>query len=151
MSWQHRLHHCSFHTSSFFILASRQVGAVIVNRVRLLLTATLLMPIHFELLGSFLPLSASPERWFWLGSSGLVRLVLGEAFLFQAFIWIGPRLSMLMMSLASVFATIFAWFLLGEILYLWQIIGILLTIGGIIWVVQERGGAINLTATNPNH
>lgn len=79
-------------TSSFFTLAGRQVEAVIVNRVRLLLAAILLMLIHFMLLGSFLPLSATPERWFWLGLSGIVGLVLGDSFLFQAFIWIGPRL-----------------------------------------------------------
>lgn len=139
----------SAYTVELTALAGRQVGAVIVNRVRLLLSTTLLMLLHYVQLGSFLPISATPECWLWLGMSGIVGLVVGDAFLFQAFIWIELRLSMLMMSLAPVLATILVWSLLDEILNVCQIFGILLTLSGIIWVIQERGKPVRLTATNP--
>lgn len=134
-----------------FTLAGRQVGAVIVNRTRLFLAMIVLMVIHFIFLGSLLPIDASPRHWFWLGLSGIVGLVLGDAFLFQAFIWIGPRLSMLMMSLAPVIATILAWSFLSETLSIWQITGILITISGIALVVMERGGSSKVSSINPNH
>jgi drug/metabolite transporter (DMT)-like permease len=138
-------------TSTLFTLAGRQVGAIVVNRTRLLLAVLVLMLIHLTFLGRLLPLDASYEHWIWLGLSGIVGLVLGDAFLFQAFIWIGPRLSMLMMSLAPVSATLLAWFFLNETLSGWQITGILITISGIVWVVLERGETARMNSANPNH
>lgn len=123
-----------------FTLAGRRVGSGVVNRTRLILAVFLLALTHWILLGTLLPLDADPIRWFWLALSGLVGLVLGDAFLFQAFVWIGPRLSMLMMSLAPVIASLVAWIFLGERLTPLQIFGMLLVLGGIAWVVLERNG-----------
>ncbi len=90
-----------------------------------------------------MPLNAAPQRWFWLSLSGVVGLVLGDILLFQAFIWIGPRLSMLMMSLAPVIASLQAWIFLGETLTAGQIFGILIVLGGIAWVVLEANETQN--------
>jgi drug/metabolite transporter (DMT)-like permease len=138
-------------TSILFTIAGRQVGAIIVNRTRLLLAVLVLMVIHFSIHGRLLPIDAPVERWIWLSLSGIVGLVLGDAFLFQAFIWIGPRLSMLMMSLAPVIATLLAWFFLDETLMTIQIVGILVTVGGIALVVLERAGSASKNSQNPNH
>lgn len=123
-----------------FTLAGRRVGSAVVNRTRLIFAVILLVLTHWFVLGSLLPLSADPKRWFWLALSGIVGLVVGDAFLFQAFVWIGPRLSMLMMSLAPVIAALVAWIFLGEQLTTGQIFGMLLVLGGIAWVVLERNG-----------
>lgn len=131
-------------TSTLFTLAARQVGSLVVNRTRLLLAIVFLSLAHL-VIGVPLPVNASGERWFWLGLSGVIGLVLGDAFLFQAFIWIGPRLSMLMMSLAPVLATLLAWLFLAEILTALQIGGILVTLSGIIWVILERRGRVQLS------
>jgi len=125
--------------STAFTAAGRRIGSLVVNRTRLVLAVTFLSITHWVLLGSPLPTNATSDQWFWFGLSGFVGLVLGDIFLFQAFVLIGPRLSMLMMSLAPVLATLQAWAFLGEILSGWQIFGILLTVGGIGWVVMERG------------
>jgi drug/metabolite transporter (DMT)-like permease len=129
--------------STMFTLAGRKVGSMVLNRARLVLAVLLLGLTHWLTQGEVLPLSAEPERWFWLGASGFVGLVLGDIFLFQAFIWIGPRLSMLMMSLAPVLAALLAWLFLGESLTFHQIFGILVTLGGVLWVVIERNGSRN--------
>jgi drug/metabolite transporter (DMT)-like permease len=127
-------------TSTLFTFAGQKVGSAVVNRTRLILAVLLLTLIHWFILGSLLPLEAEPQRWLWLGLSGIVGLVLGDTFLFQSFVWIGPRLSMLMMSLAPVIAALVAWIFLDEKLSLGQIAGIALTLAGIAWVVLERGG-----------
>jgi len=116
---------------------------MVVNRARLAMGVVFLSVTHWAALGSPLPLHAEPERWLWLGLSGIAGLVLGDIFLFRAFISIGPRLSMLMMSLAPVIATIQAWIFLGEIISTGQTAGILITLGGITWVVMERNGENN--------
>ncbi len=125
-------------TSTLFTFAGRQLSSVIVNRTRLVLAVLLLMLTHWVMLGRPFPLDAEPERWLWLGLSGVVGLALGDAFLFQAFVWVGPRISMLMMSLAPVLAALMGWVWLGEQLSGAQMLGILLTVGGVAWVISER-------------
>jgi drug/metabolite transporter (DMT)-like permease len=125
-------------TSTFFTLAGRRVGSLVLNRLRLLVAFTLLALAHWWFLGSLLPLGAEPNRWFWLAISGVVGLVIGDAFLFQAFIWIGPRLSMLLMSLAPIIAALLAWIFFGETLSLAQLLGVAVTLAGVAWVVLER-------------
>jgi drug/metabolite transporter (DMT)-like permease len=124
--------------SVLFTFAGRRLGSPLVNRVRLLVALLMIMLMHLIATGQLLPLNAAPERWFWLGLSGLIGFVLGDAALFQGFVMVGPRLSMLMMALAPVIATVLGWAFLGEILSEIELLGIALTVSGIIWVVLER-------------
>jgi len=137
-------------TSTQFTLAGRQVGSLVVNRTRLVLAIMLLTFAHL-LLNIPLPFFADSYRWMWLGSSGIVGLVVGDAFLFQSFVWIGPRLAMLLMSLAPILASIIAWLFLKENLSILQIAAILITISGIAWVILERNSTTNALADNPNY
>jgi len=121
-------------TSTLFTLGGRQVGSAVLNRVRLLLAILLLLAAHL-ILRQPLPMDISTDRLFWLSLSGMVGLALGDAFLFRAFVLVGPRISMLVMSLAPVIGAVLAWWFLGERLSAGQIFGVLLTLGGIAWVV----------------
>ncbi len=132
--------------STFLTLAGRRIGPMVLNRTRLIVAIVLLSLTHWITLGTLLPWNAEPHRWLWLGLSGVVGLVIGDIFLFQAFVWIGPRLAMLMMSLAPVIAAFLAWVFLGERMALLEIVGVALTLGGVAWVVLERNG----TETNLN-
>lgn len=124
--------------SALFTLAGREVGSVVVNRLRLVIASLLLMAAQWIFLGTPWPVGVELDRWIWLGLSGIVGLVLGDAFLFQAFVLVGPRISMLMMSLAPILAAFIAWIFLGEALTFWQIMGIILTLIGVMWVVLEK-------------
>lgn len=129
---------CWSFTSTFFTLGGRLVGSVVVNRLRLLLAIVFLVITHWLFLGQPFPTSVGLERWMWLGLSGIIGLVLGDALLFQAFVMIGPRLSMLLMSLVPVISTFFAWLFLGETLSGQQLLAVFITVGGIAWVVSDR-------------
>ncbi len=128
-------------TSTLFTQAGRRVGSVVVNRARLLLAAAFLTLAHAAIYGEIFPLHATPMQWLWLSASGVVGLVLGDALLFQAFVWIGPRISMLLMSLAPLMAAVISWFALDERLNGMQILGIGLALGGVALVIQDRGNA----------
>lgn len=125
-------------TAIFFTMAGQKIGSVMVNRIRLLIALAWLLIFHWFIFGTPLPLSAEPERWFWLGISGVVGLVLGDSFLFQSYLWVGPRLGMLMMSLAPVLSALLALVFLGEDLILLQWLGIILAVAGIGSVVMDR-------------
>ncbi len=131
---------CWSFTSTFFTLAGRRVGSMVVNRTRLALAVLFLLLTHWIMLGTIFPWHAPPERWLWLGLSGILGLVIGDALLFQSFIWLGPRLAMLIMSLAPVISTLFAWVLLGERLAIWQLAAIAITVAGVASVILDQGG-----------
>ena len=121
-----------------FTLAGRRVGSEVVNRVRLVLAVLYLSLAHLLLHGELWPVHAEPFRWGWLGLSGVIGLVIGDACLFQAFLFIGPRRAMLLMTLVPVISTLLAWGWLGETLRPAEVGAVLLTVGGIAWVVAER-------------
>jgi drug/metabolite transporter (DMT)-like permease len=126
-------------TSVFFTLSGRQVGSAVVNRIRLLLAVIITALTHLVLTGYLLPLDAEPWRWGYMSLSGLIGFLIGDAFLFQAFVMIGPRLSMLIMALAPVFSTVLGWVLLHEVLTGRELAGIGLAVVGVALVVSDRG------------
>jgi drug/metabolite transporter (DMT)-like permease len=125
-------------TAIIFAQASRRVGSQISNRVRLVMALIYLLIINLILFGQPLPIGAGIERWVWLSLSGVIGLALGDMFLFRTYEHIGPRLGMLLLSLAPVIGALLAWLLFGETLRLGQIAGIALTLSGIVWVVGTR-------------
>ena len=123
--------------SVLFTFGGRVVGTSILNRIRLSLALLFTMILHQILVGRFYPVDTPPDTFFWMAVSGIVGFVIGDAFLFQGFVMVGPRLSMLMMSLAPVLSTIMAWVFLKEGLGLTEIAGIIITMVGIAIVVGE--------------
>jgi drug/metabolite transporter (DMT)-like permease len=67
-----------------------------------------------------------------------VGFVLGDAALFQAFITIGTRLTMLVFAINPVIGSLLARAFLDERLTEWQIVGMIVTIAGVAWVVSEQ-------------
>lgn len=128
---------CWSFTSIQLTLASQRIGSEVVNRARLALAVLCLSIAHLLLHGAVWPIQAEPFRWAWLGLSGTIGLVVGDACLFQAFVYIGPRRSMLLMTLVPVIGALLAWTWLGETLQPLEIAAVLLTVGGIAWVVLE--------------
>jgi drug/metabolite transporter (DMT)-like permease len=122
----------------YFTLAGKLVGSVIVNRTRLVIALVYLLVAHTIFTGSILPLDASPDRWLWLSLSGVIGFVLGDAALFQAFLVIGTRLTMLIFALNPVIAALLAWLFMGESLTGTQILGMAITLAGVSWVLFER-------------
>ncbi len=118
--------------------AVTQVGSVVLNRARIVFALIYLLILNAILFGEPVPIEASAIHWRWLALSGIIGLAIGDIFLFQSYLSIGPRLGSLIFSLSTVFGVVEAWIFLGERLHPAQILGILLALGGIIWVIAER-------------
>ncbi len=142
---------CWSASAVFFGVASRRVGSLVVNRTRLVLASIFLVTTHILVFRSIVPLDAPPERWLWLGLSGIVGLTIGDALLFQAFIDIGPRLGMLLLSTAPVLSALLAWAFLGEGISWMAWTGILVTVGGVVWVVLGRDRSSGAPAPTPRY
>lgn len=122
----------------FFSYSGRLVGSDVVNRSRLLFAICFLTLTHWFVQGTFFPVDVEPFRIFWFAISSILGLVLGDTFLFRAFVLIGPRLSTLLMSTVPIFSVLFGWLLFGETITRVELAGVLLAVGGVAWVVTER-------------
>jgi drug/metabolite transporter (DMT)-like permease len=125
-------------TAVFFSHSGRLVGSDVVNRSRRLFAMLFISITHLLLVGTIFPFEAEPYRWGWLALSSVLGLVLGDTFLFRAYVLVGPRLSMLMMSTVPILSTVMASFFLGERVTPVELVGIMITVSGIAWVVTER-------------
>lgn len=124
--------------TTFFELGGKKVGSLPVNLIRLIIAFFLLGLYTFITRGMFLPVDASYKTWIWLSISGLVGFVFGDLFLFQAFVEIGARLSMLIMAFSPPLTAILGYILMGEIISLKGILGMCVTICGISMVILIR-------------
>ncbi len=138
-------------TALAFESAGKKVGSLSVNIIRLTLAFFYLSIFSLIARGEFFPMGASAHNWIWLSISGLIGFVLGDLFLFQAYVVIGARISMLIMSLAPPIAALAGWMLMGETMNAKGLLGMLLTFVGISITILARkttGDAINGTRTS---
>lgn len=124
--------------SQFFEAAGKRVGTLSVNLIRLLLALLLFCILSLITKGNLFPVNFPLHAWIWLGLSGLIGFALGDLFLFKAFVEIGPRLSMLIMTLTAPISALLGLTFLGEIYSLQQWLGMLITLTGVSWVIFER-------------
>ncbi len=116
-------------------------GADSINILRLMFALVFLSIFTFFSRNLVLPTDATTEAWLWLLLSGVVGFAIGDLFLFKAFVMIGARVSMLIMSLAPPVAAFLGWIILGETLTNFQFFGIIVTLLGVtIVVIQKDSG-----------
>lgn len=125
-------------TATSFEAASKLVGSRAVNLIRLVMAFFLLGGLSWMRFGYFIPSGVPFTNWWWLTLSGLIGFTLGDLLLFQAFVVVGARVSMLIMSLTPPLAGLFGWLILGEEMTLLHAAGMIITISGIALVVLAR-------------
>lgn len=125
-------------TSLAFESAGKKVGSLSVNLIRLVMAFFFIGIYSWVVRGFFFPTDATLFQWKWLAFSGLIGFVIGDLLLFQAFVVVGARVSMLMMALAPPFAAFIGWILLGEVLSPMSWLGMAVTMCGIVIVILKR-------------
>lgn len=140
--------------SSFsFENAGKKIGSLNVNIIRLILAFFIISTYTLFTKSMLLPTSATYSQWFWLSLSGLVGFVIGDLFLFEAFVLVGSRISMLIMSLSPPMTALFSYIILGETLSPLSFLGMFVTILGISMVVLVKdttnGSSNKLSFSHP--
>lgn len=125
-------------TALSFETASKRIGSMHVNLLRLGLATVFLSIFSFFHRGMILPMDASVHNLVWLALSGVVGFIIGDYCLFKAFIITGARVAMLMMTLAPVFAALAAWIILGEVMSYQSLLAMFITLVGIALVIFTR-------------
>jgi drug/metabolite transporter (DMT)-like permease len=125
-------------TSVTFETAGKKVGSVSVNLIRLVIAFVLISIYNLFSRGMILPMDASGSTWLWLTFSGVIGFVIGDLFLFQAFVEVGSRISMLIMSTVPPITAITGFIIMGEKITFIGLCGMIITIIGIALVVLTK-------------
>ncbi len=118
--------------------AGRYIRALPISFIRLVLT--LLMAGGYQLIvhGTPFPLPADERTWWLLGISGFMGFFVTDVCMFHAFLLIGPRIALLILSLSPPLAAVISWLWLGDQLSAWDWAAMALTLAGVLWVVYEQ-------------
>ena len=119
--------------------ASRRIGSMETNVIRLVLAAIFLGLLLWVTVGRPYPVHADGKAWLWLSLSALVGYVFGDWCLFNCYVCIGPRFGQLLMTLAPPSAAIAGWVLLGESLSWKSWLAMAVTLGGIAISILNKG------------
>ncbi len=125
-------------TALSFEAASKRIGSMIVNLLRLIVGFVFLSIFAWFYRGYLIPIDAAGRTWAILIVSGLVGFTFGDLCLFQSFVVIGARISMLLMALAPPMTALISWIILGEQMTGKAWTGMIVTITGIALVVLKR-------------
>lgn len=123
--------------STLFTLSGRRYGPLLVMQGSVPVGLLCIALIHWFFIGYVIPINIGWETWFWLSISGATGFWLASICVMNAFIRIGPRLTLLIASINPILSAILAWFLLDQTLESKAFIGIFITISGIGFVVTE--------------
>jgi len=132
---------CWTHNSIVYAAAGKRVTSQTVTHIRLWIALPVIIIINFLFTGGLYPRGIAGSTWIYLGASGLLGFCIADLFIFFAFVEIGPRETMVILTLSPIFSALFSWIFLHEVLTALQILGIAGTIGGVVWVIlaEQRG------------
>ena len=110
--------------------AGRNVGATVVNAIRIWFATLILLALIYLNHGYIWP-AINQNSLMFLAISGLIGLAIGDQFLYRALIDAGPRISTLVITITPALTAVLAYELLGESLHWIDTLGITITIFGI--------------------
>ena len=121
-----------------FEAASRRIGSVPVNTIRMVMAALILILINaFRGLPPW-PAGIDGGSFMWLIASGLAGFFIGDLLLFRSYLIIGSRMAMLIMSLSPPVSALLDWLVFGTSLTLGDAAGMLLTMGGVTLALSGK-------------
>lgn len=120
-------------------IASKRLGASELNVLRMVFSLVMLAITLWLMTGAPYPQFLSASGWLWLSLSGFMGYAFGDYCLFNSYLIIGSRFGQLFMTLASPFAAITSFILMGETMGTYAIAGMLLTMTGIGLSILNRG------------
>jgi drug/metabolite transporter (DMT)-like permease len=121
--------------------AGKHIGALAVSFLRLLLAVAMLVAYGYLRRGLPWPSDAGLRTWELLGLSGFLGFFASDLCLFKAFLVIGPRLSLLLVtSLTPPLVALMSWMWRGGGLGPRAWLAMAITLAGVLWVVLEQPG-----------
>ena len=129
---------CWAQNSLIYSHLGKKTGSDAVTHIRLWMALPVMLLINFLFTGNVFPQNLPFNAFVYISISGFFGFFVADLFLFRAFVEIGAREALVVMTTSPIFSLLFSWFYLKETLSFVKIMGILIVLGGVIWVIIEE-------------
>ena len=129
---------CWAQNSLIYSHLGKKVGSDAVAHIRLWVALPIMLIVNFLFTGEFFPQNIPGAAFIYILISGFFGFFVADLFLFRAFVEIGAREALVVMTTSPIFSLIFSWIFLKETLSWLKITGILIILAGVIWVIFEE-------------
>ncbi len=126
---------CWAQNSLIYSFTGRAIGSKTVAHIRLWIALPLILIAHYLFVGSWFPVGFSSSTYILLAISGIIGFFIADLLIFQSFVLLGPRETLVILTSSPIFIVILSSIYLDESIVLVQIIGIIITVAGVMWVV----------------
>ena len=125
-------------SATYFEVSGKRVGSLSVNYIRLAIGFIFISIFTYFTRSMFFPMDATSKSWIFLSISGLIGFFIGDLFLFQSYLEVGSRISMLIMATSPPITALLGFLIFGERLNAISIFGMALTMMGIAIVILSK-------------
>ena len=126
---------CWAQNSIIYRHLGQKVGSDAVAHIRMWLALPAILLITYLFEGSWFPTSLSPSTYLYMFASGAIGYFITDMLLFKAFVLLGSRESMVIMTLSPVATALLDFFFFSQNLLALQMVGMAVTIGGVLVMV----------------
>lgn len=131
---------CWAQNSLIYSHLGKRVGSDAVTHIRLWLALPIMIFVNFLFTGELFPHGIPGDAFLYIFLSGFFGFFVADLFLFRAFVEIGAREALVVMTTSPIFGILFSRLFLKETLSLIKIVAILIILAGVIWVIIEEHG-----------
>jgi drug/metabolite transporter (DMT)-like permease len=128
---------CWAQNSLVYSYLGKKVGSDAVTHIRLWLALPIMFLVNYLFTGSLFPCDISSGTFLLIFVSGLFGFFVADLFLFRAFVEIGAREALVVMTTGPIFSLVFSRIFLKEYLSLLNLLGILIVLAGVIFVIID--------------
>lgn len=131
---------CWAQNSLIYSHLGKQVGSDAVTHIRLWLALPIMFLVNVLFTGQFYPHGIPIDAFLYIFISGFFGFFVADLFLFRAFVEIGAREALVLMTTSPIFGILFSWIFLKETLSWIKMLAIAIILSGVIWVIVEEKG-----------
>lgn len=131
---------CWAQNSIVYSYLGKKAGSDAVTHVRLWLALPIMVLVNLIFTGDFIPSNITGTALMYITASGFFGFFAADLFLVRAFVEIGARNTLVVMTTSPIFSLLLSGIFYGQIPSLLQAAGILIILGGIIWVIITEDG-----------
>ncbi len=125
-------------SSSYFEACGKKIGSFNLNMTRLIFGLFFVMMYNYFTVGMILPTDASLEIILILGLSGILGIFLGDLMLFEAFVLLSARITLLIFFAVPPLTALISFIFLGDTMKMNEVIGMAVILYGIYIVVSKK-------------
>jgi drug/metabolite transporter (DMT)-like permease len=132
---------CWAQNSLIYSHVGRQAGSRSVAHIRLWIALPMILLLNVAVTGTVFPMGYSTATYGHLLISGLLGFFIADLLIFRAYVDLGPRETLVILTSSPIYTTIISRIFINERITFIQVIGIIITVAGVMWVVYTESQA----------